>query len=49
MAHVSAMRETSVVFADLIGMFALGESFGPRRIVAALMVAAGLVIMQLFG
>jgi uncharacterized membrane protein len=49
MAHVSAMRETSVVFAALIGMFALGESFGPRRIVAALMVAAGLVIMQLFG
>jgi drug/metabolite transporter (DMT)-like permease len=49
MAHVSAMRETSVVFAALIGMFALGESFGPRRIIAALMVTAGLIIMQLFG
>ena len=49
MAHVSAMRETSVVFAALIGMFALGESFGPRRIIAALMVASGLIIMQLFG
>ena len=49
MAHVSAMRETSVVFAALIGIFALGESFGPRRIIATIMVAAGLVIMQLFG
>jgi drug/metabolite transporter (DMT)-like permease len=49
MAHVSAMRETSVVFAALIGMFALGESFGPRRIIAALIVTAGLIIMQLFG
>ena len=48
MAHVSAMRETSVVFAALIGMFVLGESFGPRRIFAALMVAAGLILMQLF-
>ena len=27
MAHVSALRETSVVFAALIGMFVLGESF----------------------
>ena len=49
MAHVSAMRETSVVFAALIGMFVLGESFGPRRIIAALTVTAGLIMMQLFG
>ena len=49
MAHVSAMRETSVVFAALIGMFVLGESFGLRRVIAALMVAFGLIIMQLFG
>jgi drug/metabolite transporter (DMT)-like permease len=49
MAHVSAMRETSVVFAALIGIFGLGESFGPRRIIAASMVTAGLILMQLFG
>ena len=49
MAHVSAMRETSVVFAALIGVFALGESFGLRRIIAALMVTAGLIMMQFFG
>ena len=48
MAHVSAIRETSVVFAALIGVFVLEESFGTRRIVAALMVTAGLIIMQLF-
>ena len=48
MAHVSAVRETSAVFAAFIGVFVLGESFGTRRIVAALMVTAGLVIMQLF-
>ena len=48
MAHVSSMRETSVVFAALIGVFVLGESFGARRIIAALMVTAGLIIMQLF-
>lgn len=49
MAYVSAMRETSVVFAALIGTFVLGESFGLRRLIAALMVASGLIIMQLFG
>lgn len=45
-AKVSALRETSVVFAALMGAAFLGEGFGRRRIVAALALAAGLVLMQ---
>lgn len=45
-AKVSALRETSVVFAALMGTLFLKESFGPRRILAALALAAGLVLMQ---
>jgi len=45
-AKVSALRETAVVFAAMMGSLMLGESFGRRRIVAALVLAAGLVLMQ---
>jgi drug/metabolite transporter (DMT)-like permease len=45
-AKVSALRETSVVFAALMGTIFLGESFGRRRIFAAVALAAGLVLMQ---
>lgn len=45
-AKVSALRETSVVFAALMGTAFLGEGFGRRRILAALVLAAGLVLMQ---
>jgi drug/metabolite transporter (DMT)-like permease len=47
MAHVAALRETSVLFAALIGTFLLGERFGARRIVAASVIVAGLVLMNL--
>ena len=45
-AKVSALRETSVVFAAAMGSLFLGEKFGRRRIVAAAALAAGLVLMQ---
>jgi drug/metabolite transporter (DMT)-like permease len=45
-AKVSALRETSVVFAALMGTVLLGESFGRRRILAAFALAAGLALMQ---
>ncbi len=45
-AKVSALRETSVVFAAAMGSLFLGESFGRRRLLAALVLAAGLVLMQ---
>lgn len=48
-AKVSALRETSVVFAALMGTLFLGESFGRRRLVAACVLAAGLVLMQFGG
>jgi drug/metabolite transporter (DMT)-like permease len=47
MAHVAALRETSVLFAALIGTFLLGEPFGKRRIVAAGIIVAGLILMNL--
>lgn len=47
MAHVAALRETSVLFASAIGTLWLGESFGRRRAAAAACVAAGLVVMNL--
>jgi drug/metabolite transporter (DMT)-like permease len=48
-ARVSALRETSVVFAALLGALFLREGFGTRRIAAALVLAAGLVAMQFAG
>ncbi len=49
MAYVSALRETSVIFAVLIGWILLGEPFGRRRIVAAILVGFGIAIMHLAG
>lgn len=48
-AKVSALRETSVVFAALLGTLFLGEGFGRRRLAAAVALAAGLVAMQFGG
>jgi drug/metabolite transporter (DMT)-like permease len=45
-AKVSALRETAVVFAALMGARLLKEGFGRRRIAAATMLAAGLILMQ---
>lgn len=45
-AKVSALRETAVVFAAIMGARLLREGFGRRRILAALALAAGLVLMQ---
>ncbi|MFP6748245.1 MAG: EamA family transporter [Alphaproteobacteria bacterium] len=46
MAHVSALRETSVLFAVLIGVVFLGEPFGWRRIAAAAVIVTGTVLLQ---
>lgn len=45
-AHVAALRESSVIFAAGMGAVLLGESFGPRRILAACLVAVGLILMN---
>jgi drug/metabolite transporter (DMT)-like permease len=42
---VSALRETSVVFAAVIGWKFLGERLTPKRILACIMVAAGAILI----
>lgn len=46
MAMVAALRETSVVFAALLGAGLLRESFGGRRLAAAAGVCAGAALLQ---
>jgi drug/metabolite transporter (DMT)-like permease len=45
LAEVAAIRETSVIFAALIGMVFLKERFGTRRIAAAAVIATGIVLI----
>ncbi len=45
-AYMSAMRETAVVFAAIMGWWFLREGFGVRRTVAAVVLAAGLCLLQ---
>lgn len=45
MGAVSALRETSVLFAALIGYFFLGESLTVRKILACVVIATGTVII----
>lgn len=49
MAHVVALRETSVLIAALIGTRLLSEPFGRRRIAAAGVVAAGAILLETGG
>ena len=46
MAHVSALRETSVLFAVVIGVVVLGEPLGWRRMAAAAVIVAGVILLQ---
>ena len=46
MAHVAALRETSVLFGALMGTLLLGEPFGLRRVAAAIVIVSGLVLMN---
>jgi drug/metabolite transporter (DMT)-like permease len=47
MASVAALRETSVVMAAIIGTTLLGEPFGKERILAAVGVAAGVIVLRM--
>jgi drug/metabolite transporter (DMT)-like permease len=46
LAEVAAIRETSVIFAAVIGMMFLKERLGTRRVAAAVVVAAGIVLIS---
>lgn len=45
----AVLRETSTVFAALIGWLVLGEKVGPRRTALMALIAAGAVIVELAG
>jgi drug/metabolite transporter (DMT)-like permease len=45
MGTVSALRETSVLFAAVIGSVFLGEKLTQRRIVAAVLIATGAIVL----
>ncbi len=46
LSHVSAVRETSVIFAALIGVFYLKETAHRSRVVASILVACGVILLQ---
>lgn len=47
LAAVAALRETSVIVAAAIGSLLLGERFGRLRVLAATLVAAGILLLNL--
>ena len=47
--EAAVLRETSTVFAALIGWFILGEKVGPRRLFLMTLVALGAVIVEMGG
>lgn len=49
MAHVVTLRETSVLFATVIGALVLKEPFGRQRITAAAIIVLGVALLHLSG
>ncbi len=47
--EAAVLRETSTVFAALIGWLILGEKTGPRRVALMALIAAGAVIVEMAG
>ncbi len=47
--EAAVLRETSTVFAALIGWLVLGEKVGPRRLTLMALIAAGAVIVEMGG
>lgn len=47
--EAAVLRETSTVFAALIGWFILGETVGPRRLILMALIALGAVMVQIGG
>jgi len=47
MAMVSSLRETSVIFAALIGTLMFREPFGRQRIIAAILVCVGVMLIKI--
>ena len=47
--EAAVLRETSTVFAALIGWLVLGEKVGPRRLTLMALIALGAVIVEAGG
>lgn len=47
LATIAALRETSIVFAAVIGVFVFHERLGRRRLAASAVVLAGIAVLQL--
>lgn len=47
--EAAALRETSVVFAALIGWFVLGDTVGPRRLAMMATIAIGAIMVEFAG
>jgi drug/metabolite transporter (DMT)-like permease len=47
LAPIAALRETSVIIGAVIGATVFRERFGRRRIVSAILVATGVVLISL--
>lgn len=47
MASVASLRESSVLFAAILGTRLLGESLGRRRVISAFVLALGLILVQI--
>jgi uncharacterized membrane protein len=45
-ASVSALRETSVLFASALGVWVLKERFGVQRAMGALVIVGGVVALR---
>jgi drug/metabolite transporter (DMT)-like permease len=44
---VASLRETSVLFAAILGAYFFGEPFGPRRWIALALIVGGIVVLRL--
>ena len=47
LAPIAALRETSVIFGAIIGTLVFREPFGRTRIAATVLVAAGIIVLNL--
>jgi drug/metabolite transporter (DMT)-like permease len=47
--EAAVLRETSTVFAALIGWLMLGERVGPQRLALMALIAAGAVVVEMAG
>jgi drug/metabolite transporter (DMT)-like permease len=46
--EIAALRETSIMFAVLIGYLFLGEGIGTRRLIAVTLIATGAIVIKAF-